>query len=520
MKTKICLFLIMIFSDQILAQKNDSIVYDFSKGIFEKNDIKPQFGKPIVFKIKNINRVFYNPVIKGVIGEDIDANVGLRAPSTTESTEQKIPVATNIQSLVSEKKIDKQYLLIDNLSQTKDFKTLEKVSSSLKLDLIFTPSDADTANKLYVEYKKKLSALSHRFQIYVYVINKINKSYNNYLEKINTPHLTYDIYKKLYNDSNEKDETTDFFEKSAILNAEKHQGKYVTLNEYLECKIGFKDFLNSKEIQDIILALDKTGDKIASENIKKEIDEWKTYITKTDEDINNMNLHQKLNYVEIVNRILLSRGSYEYISEPIQAYGDYLSFDVDIKEKKKINDEYVIFNSNKKFSYKEFVTGGMRLDFGVGISLDFGYKDQNYSINEDNLGNKYLLKSTQNDYNPKLVGLLHASKRSSTNTAFGFSLGTALDVANFDISSIYLGPSLLWGRSNKIIFTVGPSFNKIKELNPEFQKYINQEALPSNFNLDDTKYVNNYKIGFFFAITYNLTNAQRKNFLQVSTPAP
>lgn len=518
MKTKIYFYLTVIFCSPLFAQKQDSIVYDFSKGIYEKNGVEPEFGKPIVFKIKNINRIFYNPVIKGIIGEDLDSNIGLRAPAKTDNIDGKVPTSANIESQIFDKKLEKQNFIIKNLSQSKDFSSEDLNISTEALD--FKSSKPDTANKLYSEFKKKLSVLSQRMQIYVYVINKMNGSYNNYLEKINTPHLTYDIYKKLYQDSNLKTNTLDSFERSAILNAKKHEDKYVTLNEYLECKIEFKDFLDSKEVQDIILEFNSTGNTFVSENIKKEIDEWKTYITKTDVDINKMNLHQKLNYVEIVNRVLLNKDSYVYVSEPIQAYGDYLSFDIDIKEKKKIDDEYVIFSSTKKFSYKEFVKGGMRLDFGVGVSLDFGSKNQEYVINEDNVGNKYLLSSTKSDYSPKLVGLLHASKRSSNNIAFGFSLGTALDVANFDISSIYIGPSLLWGRSNKIIFTAGPSFKKIKELNPEFQKYTGQIALPSSFNLDETKYVNSYKIGIFFAITYNLTNTQRGKFLQLSTPNP
>lgn len=492
------------------------IVYNFKDGTFQNNNIQPQYGKPIVFKIKNINRIYYNPSIKGISGENIDESIGLRAPAVTEDSNQKQPNNQNIQQEISNDPVAESRLKI-NTNSLKEL-SIDNMGTIQEKVIGISVGNLNTANQLYKIYKEKLSILSKNFQTYVYVINKINSNYNNYLDKINSPDLTYDIYKKIYDDSNlSKDEKNKInpFETASIIVAAKHEKKFMTLNEYFETKVEFKDFLNSKELQDIISILNETDNKIAVDNVKKEIEDWKGYVNKTDEDITKMNLHEKLSYVEKINRILLDKNSYEYVSEPIQAYGDYLSFDVDIKEKRKVNNEYIIFNSNKKFSYKEFVRGDMRLDFGVGVSLDFGHNDQEYSINEDGSGNSYLLENTKSDYYPKLVGLLHASKRSSTNTAIGVSLGTALDVANFDVSSIYIGPSLLWGRSDKIIFTAGPSFRKIKQLNPQFEKYISQEVLPSNFNLDDSKYVNNYKVGFFFSITYNLTNAQRGKFLQV-----
>lgn len=498
--------------------KTNVVVYNFQKGIFESDNIKPEYGKPIVFKIKDINRIYYSPNIKGVVGEDIDANIGSKPPAKSENSDVKAPNENN-SSLAVSKRVLNESKSVDKIqiSDVNDV-TIDDMGETKMVIKRLSQENINTTDKLYQIYKTKLSILSKNFQTYRYVINKINSNYNNYLEKINSPDLTHEIYKKLYDDSNlskvEKNRQNPF-ETSSIIVAAKHENKYITLNQYFETKVEFKEFLNSKEIQDVMSVLDETGNNVASENIRKDIEEWKTYIAKTDEDITKMNLHQKLSYVEMINRILLNENSYEYVSEPIQAYGDYLSFEIDVKEKRKLDNEYIIFNSNKKFSYKEFVRGGMRLDFGVGVSLDFGHKDEEYSINEDNVGNKFLLQSTKSDYYPKLVGLLHASKRSSTNTAFGFSLGTALDVANFDISSIYIGPSLLWGRSDKIIFTAGPSFKKIKQLNPQFEKYISQEALQPNFNLDDSKYVNNYKIGFFLSITYNLTNAQRGKFLQI-----
>lgn len=523
MRTKIILMLILFLSIKNYGQcdkcgkSENAIIYDFSTGLFEKHDIKPKYGKPIVFKIKNINRIFYTPEIEGISGETIDEAIDTKAPAFSPNSNQNAPTIKTNDSIViaNTNKATKVNVDLKDVSniQNELIKTeLNNYFGNLDYTL-FSAKSSNSPEIIYKNYKNKMSVLSKRQQIFVYVLNKINSNYNNYLDKISTPNLTLQAYQKLFNDSNNSNDKT-IFEKSGILSTIDLKNKYITLNQYQEIKNEFLGFLSSDEVYDVMQALRNSGNTDAVKEIKTEINEWKNYITRTDADIVKMDLHKKLNYVEIMNRVLSNPSSYEFVSAPIQAYGDYLNFDIDIKEKIKTIDNRTIISSAKKFSHKEFVNGGMRLDFGIGVSLDFGKKNESYGITENSSGDKFLVLETKSDYAPKLVGLLHASRRSSGNLAVGVSLGTALDVANFNINSIYIGPSLLWGRTDKVVFTAGPSFQNIKQLNPEFSKYA-KEKLPNNFNLDDSKYVNNYKVGFFFAITYNLTKKQRGKFLQV-----
>jgi len=87
----------------------------------------------------------------------------------------------------------------------------------------------------------------------------------------------------------------------------------------------------------------------------------------------------------------------------------------------------------------------------------------------------------------------------------GGSLGGALDVTNFNINSVFPGVSVLFGKKDKVIITVGPSFKKITELKANYK--INEEVDP-DVSIDNLK-TNNFKIGMFVGISYNLTNRQK-----------
>ena len=88
----------------MFAQKNDSvIIYDFAKGVFTNSNIKPKFGKPIVFKIININRIFFTPSIEGLSGIDADSLIGEKIFASTPSTKESIPdiEAINVKKLLT-----------------------------------------------------------------------------------------------------------------------------------------------------------------------------------------------------------------------------------------------------------------------------------------------------------------------------------------------------------------------------------------------------------------------------------
>lgn len=214
-----------------------------------------------------------------------------------------------------------------------------------------------------------------------------------------------------------------------------------------------------------------------------------------------INLKKKLNQVEIIDRLLRDEKTYSCESTPIQGTADYLQFDITIKPKGDYK-ETLSNEKSKTFKHFEYLKGGVRYDFSVGVLFDFLTKDHTYEIL-----NKDIVESSKNQFSPNLSGIIHASFRENGYFAFGVSFGLSLDVQKFDINLLFPGVSLLVGKRDKVIFTLGPSFRKITELKSQYRDENNRK----NVTIEDisSATIQNFKVGMFFGITYNLTNKQR-----------
>lgn len=418
----------------------------------------------------------------------------------------------------------------DNMKLEFAMDTIEaqKEINDQKQQILENKSKIDSLNNLITNYYKKLNNDEikiklileniysinfnyNKFQKDVAEVDKIVKRYNNYISKINRPDFTEEDYLKICN-ATETD-----LEQTPIINPNNLKKYYSELNYF---QSSYEDFIYqyNRSIYNIkTLRLNNENDvNLINTILLKDAENVKNAVVNAYDNIIKKNINARLNEVEILHREMQEPENYIYTSSPFQAYGDRVVLDVELNAKNEYKNS-LSFDGRRKFSIEYPVAGGVRLDFGLGMSFDFGKNNQEYDVYEiDN--QKYLKKIDDNKYTPKLVGMLHTSIKSQANTAFGLSLGTALDVANFDINSIYLGPSVLFGRNSKIIITSGVAFRNIKELKSTNSQYIydnkSKVVLPDNFTLDDSSYVKNFKTGFFFAITYNLTSKQRKNFLQ------
>ena len=153
----------LFFSIMIYSQENQTIVYDFAKGEYEKSEIKPKYGKPIVFKIININRLYYAPTIEGISDEIVDQTIGLRVPASSPAT--NVPAPTNTtESADKELKADSKKSLIPEvkikgLSEgLSEVKNLENKITFNNQEFTFTEKTANTLDQLYRYYKDKLNS--------------------------------------------------------------------------------------------------------------------------------------------------------------------------------------------------------------------------------------------------------------------------------------------------------------------------------------------------------------------------
>jgi hypothetical protein len=318
-------------------------------------------------------------------------------------------------------------------------------------------------------------------------------AYNNYLFKIFRPNLTSIEYLKIKY-PNEK------FETNAILNHENLHKYYTDIKRFTDL---YSDFQTeySRSVSRINFLFINADQNILNYQpfLQAEYDRIKNSAESMMTKVENMNLSAKLNAVEVYNRELQDPLIYTYVSDPIQGMGDFLEFEVTIQPK-TVYKEVLSKTQSRNFKYSEYLRGGIRYDFSVGTVFDFINKDEEFE-NRDGV----IKKISQNKYKPTLATMFHVSLRSSSNWSGGVSLGASLNVMDFDINSLFIGPSLLVGKKDKVIFTSGISFRNTKQLERGYKDGL---SIDPRINIDDLM-TSNFRLGVFFGISYNLTNKQK-----------
>lgn len=548
MKTKILLIICSIILLSCKSLKNSidcknttnstqKIVYDFSKGEFDTSYIKPKQMIPTVFKIKKINPIFYKITIesdnKVISYENSDIQQIKDAASKLEKSSEtfipeKLIINTSYLSLPDKSNIDYSPALKNLIGQELKLEAeIKKLEAELKLQ---DEEDQNNSQKIIIGKKYELDLLhisikqslseSNKTEYYLTEIKKnvekINRSYkevmnsateiqiivnnyNNFIDKITIPDLDYEKFNTLKKCSASDNKSC--FGNTVLLDKEKLNSFYGVNRYFYESYRNFLDVYNNFELKDNLFQLKSTSKEYTPivDNILSEIERLRNSAAEVNDKITNFNLAGKLNNVEILVEKLSKEGNYEYVSAPIQGTEDYLEFDVKV-ENRYSNTEKYTFNSEKSFKHFEYLRKGVRFDFSVGTVFDFVNKDKEYEIQ-----NNIIKQTSDNKFTPVLAGIFHASFRQTGNAAWGFSLGGALDVTNFNINSVFPGVSVLFGKKDKVIITVGPSFKKITELKANYK--INEEVDP-DVSIDNLK-TNNFKIGMFVGISYNLTNRQK-----------
>ena len=629
MKTKIVLAIVLFCSILNFGQKREIIKdiisptnpiqnrdsttqiieYDFVKGVYDKTPNPLLQNIPVVLKIKNINRLFYKPMVEGKDIESNDANLSevptktvlnkleeytLTKPETLTfsfayTLQENNPSSTeiDIKDATEEKKLDGFKKNIDNLKieisendalikKYKDLINLKRNSNIAKSeDKIFPLSKSNPANvvtdkpivkvdsvtvlqnkidslqnknidkeKSIFDYNMKynqtidnikatkvlvaqlndnLILINSKYNSFYEVaieIQKITNRYNNFIDKINRPDFNEEDYKLVKNNNSHKVES---LEKTPIINPDNIKNYYSKISDFENFYNNFVKECNDPKFRNLQQKLYTIKNlQVYLQFIDKDLARLKTSALDIYKNADNSKIYNKLTQVEILDRELSQKENFTYVSDPIQGKGDILEFNVEIKPKNDYKDALSIYQP-RKFTYSSNLRGGIRFDFGVGLSIDFKNNNEQFEIQEifndttPQTSVKYLQMINDNKFLPKLVGMFHTSLRSNTNLAFGLSLGTALDVTNFDISSIYLGFSTLIGRKDKLVLTIGPSFMSAQQLKNTYRQYIESNdlktKLPDGFQLTNDIYTRNYKVGYFLAITYNLTTKQRSTFM-------
>lgn len=352
-----------------------------------------------------------------------------------------------------------------------------------------------TAKGLIMNYISDVKKLYMELYLSAENVSRINDCYNNYIAKVYTPELSFTEYKKI--------KEKEGLENAVITDREKLNGFYSEIAGFEKIRAELLMRLNDIDLYKIREKLSELphGESLWTD-LNNDISEIKKDVNAISKTINELNIRKKLNYVETLDRVLSMESSYTYTSVPIQGFEDYLQFDVNVLSKEKVSGDTYIIDRSRTFRYKEYLKGGIRFDFSIGTVFDIGRKQQEFDIVQNNYGYE-IIQATNNQYIPTIAGMLHSSWRSANNFALGFTLGVSMDMTKLQLNSLFPGVSLLIGKTDKIIFTAGPSLRKVSQLTNGFSLNTPLTSPPEGYTSES------YKIGWFIGVSWNLTNKQK-----------
>lgn len=538
---------------KIDTTKTYFVIYDFKKGDYIKGLIKPKVDRPIVYKIININRLAFDVKVNlkdevvaetdwFTSSEDLKKITGLLEEANT-ATKVKVDNTFGNSELnaikkneISSETVAKDIKVLNDLSALKfqlQQKTRElveknnekKAKENLK---IFFSESLNNSENLVVDIKdmektnEQLQEITSQIDSIENIIKQKEKIKNEELIKFESARNNfYETYEEFIQSYNKVNDIVRAYNKvlsvsnQSFLNIEEYKAKYqkqfgllfvellmndvslrtintqytnlvVSYNKLVDID-GLEKFIDKNSLKKLYYDIDLVFDTAKTIKFKEELIEFE----------------KMANQVKRIINLLEKDETYEYISSPVQPKNDLASFEVEIIAKNKD----VEVNNSRKFKHTEFVMRGTRIDFSIGLAGSYFGNTNVYEIYTVDGQNKIGLKST-NLTVPSLITMISMTNRSSKYVAFGGSAGLGLDVNNgkIQMSNFFIGPTLILGKYDRIMFTPGLALRNVGKLKNGFE--IEKTILDQTSDIS-TVLSDYYKLGFFVALTYNLTKNVR-----------
>jgi len=469
--------------------------YDFQTGLFPNGKkIKPRVNEPLVFKIKNINRLAYSVNItakdSSIAISGIPEQFELYKKKEIMDTKDALVTATtptpspdiNIEKsdLLDQNikiNVDQLNNIISTSAQNLDGKSTSDILRSTQFDTISGISTLiDVQRRITILYDaifSKNDQLNSLLGDYLYVETTINdplltqaQYQNNNKPKIDSIKNRLDSNKNVYSEFN------------TLVHQFNSGYKILKSNNELAKTFNYRGIVKLSSYAD---------------NQNQDIEELNEIVKKLDFKKIRSDLEQ-------ATRLFEDESLFEYTSLPIQPIQDVAIFKVSIVKKEKENS---LFDNDRTFTRGIFTKHGIRLDASIGIAGSFFPNATKYELQFNNKDQNQIAKIDENQFNPSFVGLFTTSYRSSSHFSGGLSLGLGLnaDDGKLIIDNFYVGPSLIIGKYERMSITTGGTFKNIPTLNDSFQV---GQTVPNSYNLNNIT-TESYKFGFFIAISYNLT---------------
>lgn len=139
--------------------------------------------------------------------------------------------------------------------------------------------------------------------------------------------------------------------------------------------------------------------------------------------------------------------------------------------------------------------GGLKVNASVGVSfVRFFDRPQSYSVRDS-----VIVADDQDAFLPIISSFFHFYPQSRRQVSVGgtFGLGIGIGGDNAGLQTYFLGPSLILGKEQRVVFTTGLTGGKVERL---AQGYRPGDAYDAA--IIPTKSI--YDMGFFFGISFNI----------------
>ena len=440
----------LVFAQNIDADtlRTETIKYNFLTKKVSQNNYS-EYGQYTILKIEDINRFLFDVEIK-----------------TTQ---------TSIESDLNNEFISRITHSEDNSSESEVDEKTEELDES-------TTETAETNKGTPGE-----KSLSERVVDYKLFALRVNKAFhdlertktikNKLLNVIKTEQLTYRI---------------------ALDEVQKIEDTYADIENLESLLINFFKAINDYTIA---YSITQTDTALRDDNsIIRAIKDVDSEIKKLKTLVDNANYPNIFEEISMLRRALKIEQNFSAISEPVFCEKDMIEFDIAIKPKSDLNSRIGTTGSN--FKLKTPITGGVRFDFSTGLFGLFGLNDYSYHLvpNSSEPSKSVIVEDERNDKAILSLGIMmHISARSASEFKPALSFGLGLNADDISETNAYGGISMMLGKENQVVLSVGAALAKIDYL---AGKYKVGDLIPSSeAGTGLTEKV--YRVGFFASLTYN-----------------
>jgi hypothetical protein len=509
---------IVVLSLKVYCQTTE-IKYDFStKSI---SDYIPSVitGKPVIFKIENINRSLYNVKITSDQVE-LTSTTGnfirvIKGDLPLKSTE-----VDSVGSGIIKQAEDKFLIDKPEKGQTNDsIGELEKLEEQLKSLIEIQKTNLST------EKMKENAAQIQSIKVRIEKAQKEQRIYQEYLLK---RRIIKEGFQGLLDKARQVEETYNSIEslkyaKNRLIILSGFDGKYdVVLKGVTQVETDFPNLLKPEvylyEIKkrnlefndDYVLFINRMKEDNFSIISQASLEELKNKVDSLSAAVTPEKYETLFNEIRRLHDRLCNPASFSITSTPIVAEKDIVIFKIEIKPQDG-NPDFVSTDQTG-FEYSIPVVGGWRSDFSTGLLFNFFLQDRSYSLDE-NKSDPELVKIRENTLNsfvqPSVSAFLHIYKQSMKQIIPTVSLGIGLSASDLNKASYMAGIGILIkNKSNNSNLNVnaGLAMSQIDYLKGKY----NIGDTYSKSNMDDIITEKTYRPGLFVSLTFTFLTKTTK----------